>query len=369
MLYIEKLEKKTMRPAGDSDIKIVYSPLHGTGYKIVPRVLSHFGFKKVIPVKEQSVPDENFSTVKSPNPEERAALEMALDLARRENADIIMATDPDADRMGIGFKDESGEYLLINGNQIGTMLEYYLLSRLSLERKLPPGATVIKTVVTTDLQEEIAKSFGCEMENVLTGFKWIALKMREYDETGSRSFVFGGEESYGYLPVDFVRDKDAVSACYFFAEMADWLKSRGMGLNDFLNEIYIKHHLYLEDLHSLTLKGMEGMEKIGAIMNALRKNPPKEFASLAVTLPERPESADNEGHEDRLRASDGGPAGLRRAPVFPRRRKQDHHEAVGYGTQDQVLFQREEKDGKERAGRGEERTEEPDRSNEKKPDG
>jgi phosphoglucomutase len=281
--YIVEMEKKALRRASPSDIKIVYSPLHGTGYKIVPQVLAHFGFTKVFPVKEQSVPDGNFPTVEYPNPEEKPALELSLALARRENADIILATDPDADRMGVGFKDRSGEYLLINGNQIGTMLEYYLLSRLTEEKKLPKDASVIKTIVTTDLQEEIAKSFGCKTENVLTGFKWIALKMREYDEKGGGTFVFGGEESYGYLPVDFVRDKDAVSACYFFAEMADWLRSKGMGLIDFLDEIYIKYHLYLEDLHSLTLKGMDGMAKIGAIMDAFRAVPPKDFAGTAVS--------------------------------------------------------------------------------------
>jgi len=281
--YIAALEKTALRPPAPSDIKIVYSPLHGTGYKIVPQVLSHFGFTKVFPVKEQSVPDGNFPTVEYPNPEEKPALALSLELARREDADIILATDPDADRMGVGFKDTHGEYLLINGNQIGTMLEYYMLSRLAAEKKLPKDAAVIKTIVTTDLQEEIAKGFGCKTENVLTGFKWIALKMREYDEKGGGTFVFGGEESYGYLPVDFVRDKDAVSACYFFAEMADWLRAKGMGLIDFLNEIYMKHHLYLEDLHSLTLKGLDGMEKISAIMGAFRANPPKEFAGTPVS--------------------------------------------------------------------------------------
>ncbi len=281
--YLAELEKKALRKPGNSGIKIVYSPLHGTGYRIVPEVLSHFGFKNVFPVKEQSIPDGKFPTVKYPNPEERAALEMSLTLARETGADIILATDPDADRMGVGFRDEKGDYILINGNQIGTMLEYYLLKRLSEENRLPEDAAVIKTIVTTDLQEEIAKSFGCRTENVLTGFKWIAMKMKEYEENGGGSFVFGGEESYGYLPVDFVRDKDAVSACYFFAEMTDWLQSKGLTLNDFLNEIYLKHHLYLEDLHSLTLKGLEGMEKIGAIMDSFRAAPPKEFAGTPVT--------------------------------------------------------------------------------------
>ncbi len=279
--YISQLEKKALWPKAASNVRIVYSPLHGTGYTIVPRVLAHFGFTDVHLVKGQAVPDGNFPTVEYPNPEEKAAMQMALDLAKNVNADIVLATDPDADRMGVAFKSASGEYALINGNQIGTMLEYYLLKRLSESKSLPKAATVIKTIVTTDLQEEIAHSFGCAVINVLTGFKWIAMKMKELDAKGD-TFVFGGEESYGYLPVDFVRDKDAVSACYFFAEMTDYLRSQGRTLSDFLDEIYTVYNLYLEDLHSLTLKGIEGMEQIGRIMESFRKNPPDEFAGVKV---------------------------------------------------------------------------------------
>ncbi|MBN2041831.1 MAG: phospho-sugar mutase [Spirochaetes bacterium] len=281
-VYTGKLEQTALRKKSDSDIKIVYSPLHGTGYKIIPELLNHFGFRNVSIVSEQARPDGNFPTVKYPNPEEKDAMQLGLDLAAELDADILMATDPDADRMGVGFKDNKGNYILINGNQIGTMLEYYLLSRMKEENKLPANAAIVKTIVTTELQREIAESFDCKIEDVLTGFKWIADKMKSYDNSGSNKFVFGGEESYGYLPVDFVRDKDAVSACYFFAEMADYLASRGTTLYEFLNRIYINYKLYLEDLHSLTLKGIDGMEQIKKIMSEFRKNPPAEFSGVDI---------------------------------------------------------------------------------------
>jgi phosphoglucomutase len=280
--YISLLEKIALRPKCPSKIKIVYTPLHGTGYKIMPRVLSYFGFADFYPVESQSIPDGNFPTVKYPNPEEKDALELAVALAKKTDADILLATDPDADRMGVGIKDGKGGYLLINGNQIGTMLEYYLLSRMNTDGKLPKDGRVVKTIVTTELQADIAKSFGCGIDNVLTGFKWIALKMKEFDERKSGTFIFGGEESYGYLPLTFVRDKDAVSACYFFCEMTDWLSTQSKTLLDFLNEIYIRFGLYMEDLTSLTLKGIDGMERIKKIMTRFRENPPKSICGIDV---------------------------------------------------------------------------------------
>ena len=281
--YFKKFEEYALRKKNPSKIKIVYTPLHGTGYKIVPDILNNFGFSKVTLVDTQSKPDENFPTVSSPNPEEKEALDLALKLAKEIDADIIMATDPDADRMGVGFKDASGEYILINGNQIGTMLEYYLLSRLKENGDLPKNGAIVKTIVTTELQREIAESFNCSIDDVLTGFKWIAAKMKLYDEKENKKFIFGGEESYGYLPVEFVRDKDAVTACYFFAEMADWLEQKDMTLIQFLDQIYIKYSLYKEALHSLTIKGMEGTEQIKNIMESLRKSPPSEFAGIATS--------------------------------------------------------------------------------------
>ncbi|MBN2160271.1 MAG: phospho-sugar mutase [Spirochaetes bacterium] len=280
--YIKSLEEAALRPIGRSAVTIAYTPLHGTGYLIIPRVLKHFGFENVMVQDEQGRPDGGFPTVKYPNPEEKEAMNLVTALAKANNADIIMATDPDADRMGIGFKGTDGEYILINGNQIGTMLEYYLLTRSSENGSLPSNAAVVKTIVTTELQREIADHLGCKMYNVLTGFKWIASKMKEFDETGSATFLFGGEESYGYLPVSFVRDKDAVSSCYFFAEMADWLRGKNMTLYDFLAQIYTRYGLYLEDMHSLTLKGVEGNKRISFIMERFRQSPPAAFNSIPV---------------------------------------------------------------------------------------
>lgn len=280
--YIAELEKAALRPRGKSPVTIAYTPIHGTGYKIVPRILNHFGFSDVMVQEEQSRPDGNFPTVQYPNPEEKEAMELVTALARSTGADIILATDPDADRMGVGFKGDGGEYVLINGNQIGTMLEYYILSRSKENNTLPANAAVIKTIVTTELQRKIAEGFNCAIIDVLTGFKWIAAKMKEFDDDGSATFMFGGEESYGYLPVPFVRDKDAVSSCYFFAEMTDWLKGRNMTLSDFLDEIYCSYGLYLEDLASLTLKGKEGTEKIKNLMENFRKTPPPAFSSIPV---------------------------------------------------------------------------------------
>jgi phosphoglucomutase len=281
-IYISMLGEKVLRPAKPSETVIVYTPLHGTGYKIIPAVLRHFGFTNIFTVESQSRPDGNFSTVKSPNPEERDALALALELARKVDADLILATDPDADRMGVGIKNLDGDYDLINGNQIGTMLEYYLLHRMSRKGTLPANGALVKTIVTTDLQDIIAKSFNCSVDNVLTGFKWIALKMREYELSGDKSFIFGGEESYGYLPLDFVRDKDAISSCYFFAEMADWLAENGGTLYEFLSSIYLKFGLYKEDLLSITMKGIDGMERIQAIMDLFRRSTPGEFGGVRV---------------------------------------------------------------------------------------
>ena len=281
--YLSRLERKALRAVKPSETAIVYTPLHGTGYRIIPAVLRHFGFTNLFPVESQSRPDGNFPTVRSPNPEERDALALALDLARKVDADIILATDPDADRMGVGIRNPYGDYDLINGNQIGTMLEYYLLDRLTQKGALPANAAVVKTIVTTDLQDVIARSYNCAIDNVLTGFKWIAMKMREYEASGERSFVFGGEESYGYLPLDFVRDKDAISSCYYFAEMADWLSGRGSTLYEYLNSIYLKYGLYMEDLLSMTMKGMDGMERIRSIMESFRGKAPAEFGGVSVS--------------------------------------------------------------------------------------
>ncbi|MEW6526331.1 MAG: phospho-sugar mutase [Spirochaetota bacterium] len=280
-IYAQKLSQVRFKSDELSPIHIVYTPLHGTGYRIVPHILKISGFPNVHNVEKQAIPDGNFPTVQSPNPEEPEALTQAIELAQKINADIVLATDPDADRMGVAFKDDNGQYMLINGNQIGSMLLYYMLLRLQQLNKLPKNGFVVKTIVTTDLQQEIADHFNVTIENVLTGFKWIAKKMKDYE--GSHIFIFGGEESYGYLPLDFVRDKDAVSSCYFFAEMAHWLHSHNKTLKDFLYEIYAQFGYYNEKLVSLTLKGVEGIQKIESIMKHFRSNPPKQLAGTAVT--------------------------------------------------------------------------------------
>ena len=280
-IYAKKLSQVRFKSNELSPIHIVYTPLHGTGYRIVPHILKIFGFPNVHIVEKQAIPDGNFPTVKSPNPEESEALTKAIELAQHINADIVLATDPDADRMGVAFKDDNGQYRLINGNQIGSMLLYYILLRLKEQNRLPKNGFVVKTIVTTDLQEEIARHFNVTIENVLTGFKWIAKKMNDYEK--SHVFIFGGEESYGYLPLNFVRDKDAVSSCYFFAEMTHWLHTHNKTLKDFLYEIYAQFGYYNEKLVSLTLKGVEGIQKIESIMNHFRSNPPKQLAGTDVT--------------------------------------------------------------------------------------
>lgn len=280
--YIRSLEKVIPLHQEKKDIHIVYTPLHGTGYRIVPRILEHFGFLKVTVVSEQVKPDGSFPTVKSPNPEERDAMKMALELASRTNADIVLATDPDADRMGVGFRNIHGTYDLITGNQIGSMLCSFVLTRAKESGMNLSDGLVIKTIVTTELQREIAEKFGCVVQDVLTGFKWIASSMKEHEENSDRRFLFGGEESYGYLPVSFVRDKDAVSSILFFAEMTAWLREKGLSLSDYLDSIYLSNSLHRDDLLSLTLKGKDGQERIGRIMKFFRTDPPAELAGTPV---------------------------------------------------------------------------------------
>ncbi len=280
--YIRSLEKVIPAHQGEKGIHIVYTPLHGTGYRIVPRILEHFGFSKLTVVNEQAEPDGFFPTVKSPNPEERDAMKMALELASRTNADIVLATDPDADRMGVGFRNSHGSYDLITGNQIGSMLCSFILTHAKESGMKLSNGLVIKTIVTTELQREIAEKFGCAVQDVLTGFKWIAASMKEHEENTDKLFLFGGEESYGYLPVSFVRDKDAVSSILFFAEMTAWLREKGLSLSDYLDSIYLSNSLHRDDLQSLTLKGKEGQERIGRIMQFFRTDPPVELAGTPV---------------------------------------------------------------------------------------
>ena len=282
-VYLNNLAGLSLSPeviAWQKDLKIVYSPIHGTGYKLVPEVLKRFGFINVLSVEEQSVPDGNFTTVHSPNPEEKAAMHLALELAKKTDADLIMATDPDADRVGIGVKDLNGDFVLLNGNQAASLLIYYLIKKWKTNGKLQGKEFIAKTIVTSELLKDIAESHGVESFDVLTGFKYIAEIIRKYE--GEKTFIGGGEESYGYLVGDFVRDKDAVASCAMLAETAAWAKDQGMSMFEMLVNIYHEYGFYLEDLISITKKGKSGAEEIQKMMENYRTTPPKEINGIKV---------------------------------------------------------------------------------------
>ncbi len=275
-LYLQEILKLELSPdavANQEDLKIVFSPIHGTGITLIPEVLKKKGFKNVHVVAEQATPDGNFPTVVYPNPEEKEAMTKALNKAAEINADLVMATDPDSDRVGIAAKNSSGEFELINGNQAATLLIYYLLKKWKENGKLDGNQMIVKTIVTTDLLDRIAESFGVDCPNTLTGFKYIAILIRENE--GVREFIGGGEESYGYMISDFVRDKDAVASCAMLAEMAAWAKDQGLSVFELLADIYAKYGFYLENLISITKKGMHGAEEIKKMMSDLRNALPE----------------------------------------------------------------------------------------------
>ena len=255
-----------------SDTGIVYTPIHGSGIKLVPPALKLFGFKNIINVPEQDITDGNFPTVKSPNPEEPDALKMAIAKAVSANGELVMATDPDADRLGIACKNKKGEFILLNGNQTGALLIYYILSQYKEKTKYKGNEYIIKTIVTTDLMDRIAEKYKVECYNVLTGFKFFAELIRQLE--GSKKFIGGGEESYGFLPGEYVRDKDAVASCALVAEVTAWAKSRGKSLYGLLLDIYLEYGLYKEKLVNIVRKGKEGADEIKAMMTRYRNNPP-----------------------------------------------------------------------------------------------
>jgi phosphoglucomutase len=281
-IYTDKIKSLSLSPdivAKYSDIKIVYTPIHGTGVKLVPMALAKYGFTNIIHVPEQDIPDGNFPTVKSPNPEESAALTLAIEKARQTGADLVMATDPDADRVGIAVK-YNNDFVLLNGNQTGSLLIYYLLTRWHENNKLTGKEYVVKTIVTTDLIAEIARKFNVECFEVLTGFKYIAEIIRENE--GKKTFIGGGEESYGYLAGEFVRDKDAVMACALIAEAYAWAKSQNKSMFDLLLEMYVNFGFYKESLINVTKKGKEGQEEIARMMENYRQNPPRSLGGSEV---------------------------------------------------------------------------------------
>ena len=266
--------------APQKDMKIVYTPLHGTGITLMPQALKNYGFNNIHIVEEQAIPDGNFPTIVSPNPEEKAAMKMAMDKALSINADLVLATDPDADRIGVGLKDLDGKYILLNGNQTAALLTYYLIKQWQAKGKLTGNEYIVKTIVTSELVSDIAVSAGVQYYDVLTGFKWIASVIRQFE--GKKTFIGGGEESYGYMIGDFVRDKDAVTACCIFAECAAWAASKGKSLYELLLDIYLEYGLYKENLVNVVKKGMSGQAEIKAMMEGFRANPPKEIAGSKV---------------------------------------------------------------------------------------
>ena len=271
------------------DLKIVYSSIHGTGITLVPKILERIGFENVNIVEEQAVPDGNFPTVVYPNPEEAEAMTLALKKANDIDADIVMATDPDADRVGIATKNQNGEFQLLNGNQTGALIINYLLRLWKENGKLDGNQYIVKTIVTTDLIHKIAEDYGVEYFDTLTGFKYIASIIRDLE--GKKEFIGGGGERYGYLIGEFVRDKDAIASCAVIAEMTAYAKDKGMSLMDMLLEIYQKYGFFKEKLISITRKGMSGAEEIKEMMQNLRSNPPETLAgSRLVTLIDYQES-------------------------------------------------------------------------------
>ncbi len=282
-LYIDEVVKQSINPeliAAHPDIKIVYTPIHGTGVKLVPRALKRMGFTNIYNVPEQDVVDGNFPTVVSPNPEESAALDMALRRADAVGADLVMATDPDADRVGIAIRDDQGKLILVNGHQTAALLSYYLLSQWSERGKLSGKEYIVKTIVTTELIADMARHYKVPYWDVLTGFKFIADIIRQNED--KMTFIGGGEESYGFMIGDFVRDKDAISSCSIIAELAAWARSRGKSMYDILLEMYLKFSLYQESLINLVRKGKSGAEEIQQMMAGFRVNPPEELSGSPI---------------------------------------------------------------------------------------
>src|ERR1700744_984135 len=285
-LYLDGITKLSISPDAikrQKDLKIVFSPIHGTGITLVPQALERFGFENVILVDEQTTPDGNFPTVVYPNPEEKEALTLALKKAKETDADLVLATDPDADRVGIAVKNDQNEFILLNGNQTGSMLINYLLTAWEEKGKLTGKEYIVKTIVTSNLIEEIAKAKNVKFFNTLTGFKYIGELMTKFE--GKETFIGGGEESYGYLIGEFVRDKDAIVSSAFIAEMTAYYKDKGSSLYEALIDTYLQYGFYKEKLISITKKGKSGAEEIKAMMEDYRANTPKTLGgSKVVTL-------------------------------------------------------------------------------------
>ena len=277
-VYLARIERNSLNPEvikKHHDVKIVYTPLHGTGITLIPRMLKQLGFTNVNVVEAQAVPDGNFPTTPSPNPEEKAAMKMAVDLAKEIDADIVFASDPDADRVGVAVKRPDGEWMLLNGNQTMSVLLYYIIRQWQEKQLLTGNEYIVKTIVTSELPADIAVRAGVKVYDVLTGFKFIGAKIKELE--GVEQFIAGGEESYGYMIGDFVRDKDAVAACSMIAEIAAWACEQGKTFFDVLVDIYRQYGFYKEGLVSVVRKGKSGAEEIQQMMRDYRSNPPQEI--------------------------------------------------------------------------------------------
>lgn len=277
----QSLNQDTIQKMNDN-FSVVYTPLHGSGNLPVRRALQEIGFKNVYVVPEQEQPDPMFTTVGYPNPEDPKVFTLAIQLAKEKNADIIVGTDPDCDRVGAVVKNNQGEYVVLSGNMTGVLLTEYILSQKKAHGSLPENGAVIKTIVTTEMVQPIAKEYGATVFNVLTGFKYIGEKIKQFEESGDYTYLFGFEESYGCLSGTYARDKDAVSATMLICEMAAYYKSKGMTLYEGLQALYEKYGCYKESIKTLTLKGIEGIEKIQQIMTFFRSTPPKEIAGIPV---------------------------------------------------------------------------------------
>ena len=285
--YLEEIKSVSVNPAllsNTKDLSVVYTPLHGTGLMLTKRALDQAGFTGLQVVSEQAVPDGDFTTVKSPNPEEAGAFEYAIRLGEETKADVLLATDPDADRMGAAVRQPDGTYQVITGNQIAAILLDYLLFAHQKAGTLPTNAAAVKSIVSSELPTVIAEHYGAKMVNVLTGFKFIAEQIKNYEETNAHTFMFGFEESYGYLVQPFVRDKDAIQAVLLLTEVAAHFKSEGKTLYDGLQALYEKYGYFLEKTISVTVQGLEGPAKIKALLDGLRKEVPSNFGGIKVAV-------------------------------------------------------------------------------------
>ena len=285
--FLNAIQKQQLTPDAVAEVadsfRLIYTPFHGTGSRPVQTILKRIGFKNLLVVKEQDTEDGNFPTVKSPNPEDKEGFAIAIEMAKQNDVDIIIGTDPDCDRVGIVVRDAKGEYQTLTGNMIGSLLCNYILMRKKESGTLADNAVVIKTIVTTELTTAIAKSYGVEIMNVLTGFKYIGEKMTEFEKTGSHSYVFGFEESYGYLAGTHARDKDGVVSTMLIAEMAAYYKTKNMSLYEALQELYKKYGYYCERTVSITMPGKDGMEKMSALMSKLRTSPLTSVCGMDIT--------------------------------------------------------------------------------------